>query len=213
MIFRLLIITFFSYCTALSALAAPPSSPTAPVILVFGDSLSASYGVPRELGWVNLLQQRLQQRGLPHRVVNASISGETTSGGLSRIAEAVRTHQPSLVLVELGANDGLRGLPIEQMQQNLDKIIATNEAAKARTILIGMMIPPNYGPRYTQSFNASFRELAEAHKLPLVPFLLEGVAGNPSLNQDDGLHPRAEAQERLLDNVWKVLAPALKIAP
>jgi acyl-CoA thioesterase I len=180
---------------------------------VFGDSLSASYGVPRELGWVNLLQQRLQQRGLPHRVVNASISGETTSGGLSRIAEAVRTHQPSLVLVELGANDGLRGLPIEQMQQNLDKIIATNEAAKARTILIGMMIPPNYGPRYTQSFNASFRELAEAHKLPLVPFLLEGVAGNPSLNQDDGLHPRAEAQERLLDNVWKVLAPALKIAP
>ncbi|HWU34768.1 MAG TPA: arylesterase [Methylovorus sp.] len=213
MIFRLLIITLFSCCTALSAWAAAPSGNTAPVIMVFGDSLSASYGVPRELGWVNLLQQRLQQRGLPHRVVNASISGETTSGGLSRIAEAVRTHQPSLVLVELGANDGLRGLPVEQMQQNLNKIIATNEAAKARTILIGMMIPPNYGPRYTQSFNASFRELAEAHKLPLVPFLLEGVAGNASLNQDDGLHPRAEAQERLLDNVWKVLAPALKIAP
>ncbi|WP_049757296.1 arylesterase [Methylovorus glucosotrophus] len=213
MIFRLLIITFFSCCTALTAMAAAPSSNSAPVILVFGDSLSAGYGIPRESGWVSLLQQRLQQRGLPHRVVNASISGETTSGGLSRIAEAVRSHQPSLVLVELGANDGLRGLPVEQMQQNLNKIIATNEAAKARTILIGMMIPPNYGPRYTQSFNGSFRELAEAHKLPLVPFLLEGVAGNASLNQDDGLHPRAEAQERLLDNVWKVLAPALKIAP
>jgi acyl-CoA thioesterase-1 len=174
-------------------------------MLVYGDSLSAAYGIPREQGWVTLLQQRLQKQGYPHQVVNASISGETTSGGLSRIQAALDQHKPDIVLLELGANDGLRGLPVAAMQKNLTAMIEASQKAGAEVLLIGIMIPPNYGSAYTRQFSESFPTLAKRYKLPLIPFLLEGVAGKRDLTLDDGLHPTASAQSLILENVWKVL--------
>ncbi len=181
-----------------------------PVILVLGDSLSAGYGIPVEKGWVSLLQRRLVERGFPYRVVNASISGDTTSGGLSRLPAALELHRPTIVVLELGANDGLRGQPPMAMSRNLSRMIERSQQAGARVLLAEMRIPPNYGPLYAQKFQATFGELAQHYAIPLIPFLLDGVAGNPALIQDDGLHPRAEAQPRILDNVWAVLEPALK---
>ncbi|HRF45950.1 MAG TPA: arylesterase [Candidatus Competibacteraceae bacterium] len=181
-----------------------------PVILVLGDSLSAGYGIPVEKGWVSLLQRRLVERGFPYRVVNASISGDTTSGGLSRLPAALELHRPAIVVLELGANDGLRGQPPMAMSRNLSRMIERSQQAGARVLLAEMRIPPNYGPLYAQKFQATFGELAQHYAIPLIPFLLDGVAGNPALIQDDGLHPRAEAQPRILDNVWAVLEPALK---
>lgn len=157
-----------------------------------------------------LLQQRLAQQGFPQQVVNASVSGETTSGGLSRLAAALRQHKPDIVVLELGANDGLRGLPIGDMQRNLRAMIEASRAAKAQVLLVGMKIPPNYGPRYTQEFAASFSQLAKHYELPLVPFLLDDVAGKAELTQDDGLHPNAAAQAKVLDNVWHSLLPMLR---
>lgn len=182
---------------------------TAPTILVYGDSLSAAYRMSREQGWVSLLQQRLQQQGFPHRVVNASVSGETTSGGLARLPAALKQHDPDIVLLELGANDGLRGLSVNSMQSNLSDIIEASQDADAKVLLMGMLIPPNYGPRYTREFSASFPALAKRHDVPLVPFFLDNVAGKPELTLDDGLHPNAAAQAKLLDNVWKTLKPML----
>ena len=181
-----------------------------PVILVLGDSLSAGYGIPVEKGWVSLLQRRLVERGFPYRVVNASISGDTTSGGLSRLPAALELHRPAIVVLELGANDGLRGQPPMAMSRNLSQMIERSQQAGARVLLAEMRIPPNYGPLYAQKFQATFGELAQHYAIPLIPFLLDGVAGNPALLQDDGLHPRAEAQPRILDNVWAVLEPALQ---
>ena len=181
-----------------------------PVILVLGDSLSAGYGIPVEKGWVSLLQRRLVERGFPYRVVNASISGDTTSGGLSRLPAALELHRPAIVVLELGANDGLRGQPPMAMSRNLSQMIERSQQAGARVLLAEMRIPPNYGPLYAQKFQATFGELAKHYAIPLIPFLLDGVAGNPALLQDDGLHPRAEAQPRILDNVWAVLEPALQ---
>ena len=181
-----------------------------PVILVLGDSLSAGYGIPVEKGWVSLLQRRLVERGFPYRVVNASISGDTTSGGLSRLPAALELHRPAIVVLELGANDGLRGQPPMAMSRNLSRMIEQSQQAGARVLLAEMRIPPNYGPLYAQKFQATFGELAQHYAIPLIPFLLDGVAGNPALIQDDGLHPRAEAQPQILDNVWAVLEPALK---
>lgn len=181
-----------------------------PVILVLGDSLSAGYGIPVEKGWVSLLQRRLVERGFPYRVVNASISGDTTSGGLSRLPAALELHRPAIVILELGANDGLRGQPPMAMSRNLSRMIERSQQAGARVLLAEMRIPPNYGPLYAQKFQATFGELAQHYAIPLIPFLLDGVAGNPALIQDDGLHPRAEAQPQILDNVWAVLEPALK---
>ena len=181
-----------------------------PVILVLGDSLSAGYGIPVEKGWVSLLQRRLVERGFPYRVVNASISGDTTSGGLSRLPAALELHRPAIVVLELGANDGLRGQPPMAMSRNLSRMIEQSQQAGARVLLAEMRIPPNYGPLYAQKFQATFGELAQHYAIPLIPFLLDGVAGNPALIQDDGLHPRGEAQPRILDNVWAVLEPALK---
>ena len=181
-----------------------------PVILVLGDSLSAGYGIPVEKGWVSLLQRRLVERGFPYRVVNASISGDTTSGGLSRLPAALELHRPAIVVLELGANDGLRGQPPMAMSRNLSRMIERSQQAGARVLLAEMRIPPNYGPLYAQKFQATFGELAQHYAIPLIPFLLDGVAGNPALLQDDGLHPRAEAQPRILDNVWAVLEPALQ---
>jgi len=193
---------------SVAAIAAPADKP--PTILVYGDSLSAAYNMPREQGWVTLLQQRLQQQGLPHRVVNASVSGETTSGGRARLAATLKQHQPDIVLLELGANDGLRGLSISNMQSNLRAMIEASKNAEARVVLLGILIPPNYGPRYTRDFAASYVELAKRYDVPLLPFLLEGVAGKPEFTMDDGLHPNANAQMKILDNVWATLQPMLK---
>lgn len=176
-------------------------------LLVFGDSLSAAYGIPVQQGWVNLLAQKLEQRSI--QVINASISGETTSGGLTRIASTLAQHKPKIVVVELGANDGLRGLPVKQMEQNLAAIIRASQQAGAKVLLLGMKIPPNYGPQYTRDFSNTYSALARQFKTGLVPFFLDGVAGNPSLIQQDGLHPTAEAQPRLLDNLWPVLRKML----
>ena len=187
-----------------------PARADVPVILVLGDSLSAGYGIPVERGWVNLLQLRLAERSFPHRVVNASISGDTTAGGLSRLPTALERDHPAIVILELGANDGLRGQPIMTLAANLSRLIEQAQQAGSRVLLAEMRIPPNYGPAYTQKFQATFGQLAKHYDIPLIPFLLDGVAGDQALIQDDGLHPRAEAQGRILDNVWAVLEPALR---
>lgn len=194
----------------LAALSSSLVQAEAPVILVFGDSLSAAYGMPAEQGWVSLLQRRLVERGYPQRIVNASISGETTSGGLSRLPAALKQHRPALVILELGANDGLLGQPPMTMSHNLARMIELAQQANARVLLAEMRIPPNYGPLYTQKFQAAFGELAGKYNIPLIPFMLNGVSGNPALIQDDGLHPRAEAQARILENAWPTLEAALK---
>ena len=198
------------FSVIVTALVALPASaklinPSTKAIVVFGDSLSAGYGIGQNQGWVTLLQTRLTQQKLPYQVVNASISGETTSGGLARFSEMLATHKPSIVILELGANDGLRGLPVSDMRSNLNNMILQAKAAKTKLILVGMKIPPNYGQKYSRDFSASYAILAKQHKIKLVPFLLDGVAGKPSLIQDDGLHPTATAQLKLLDNVWPKL--------
>jgi acyl-CoA thioesterase I len=179
-------------------------------ILVMGDSLSAAYGLDASQGWVSLLQQRLTTRGYDYTVVNASISGETTAGGLTRLPRALGQHKPAIVILELGANDGLRGLPIKLMQQNLGRMIALSSKAGAKVLLVGILLPPNYGPQYTRAFSAVYPALAGRYRLSLVPFLLEGVAQDRRLMQADGLHPKAVAESRVLDNVWSKLAPMLK---
>lgn len=180
-----------------------------PAILILGDSLSAAYGMPSNLGWVQLLQDRLRAQTYPYRVVNASISGETSSGGASRIKTLLSQVQPEIVVVELGANDGLRGLSMAQMQQNLSLIIKLSQQSQARVLLAGMRIPPNYGEPYTRQFAQVFPDLAREYKLALVPFFLQNVAGNPLLIQDDGLHPNAAAQALLLENIWPHLQTLL----
>lgn len=193
----------------LAVFFSPAARAEPPVLLVLGDSLSAAYGIPAEQGWVSLLQRRLAERGFPHRVVNASISGDTTSGGLSRLPATLERHRPALVILELGANDGLRGQPPMAMANNLGRMIELSRQAGARVLLAEMRVPPNYGPLYAQKFQATFGELAKRYEIPLIPFLLDGVAGNTALIQDDGLHPSAEAQAKILDNVWPVLEPLL----
>ena len=181
-----------------------------PVILVFGDSISAGYGLPRvELGWVELLKTRLKSEGYVYDVVNASVSGETTAGGLARLPRALQLHRPSIVLLELGGNDGLRALPIAQMRSNFDQMADLAAAAGARVVILGMLMPPNYGPNYTAQFHAAFIDLSRDKKVPLVPFFLDGVALDPKLVQADDIHPNAAGQPRLLDNVWPVLKPLL----
>ncbi len=179
-------------------------------ILIFGDSLSAGYGVTQGAGWVDLLSQRLTEKKLSYQVINASISGDTSAGGLSRISAELKRHQPDIVILELGANDGLRGLPLKAMKSNLSSIIAQTKTAGARVLLLGMQMPPNYGPRYTERFSAIYGELAKEQQLPLVPFLLEKVALDPSLMQADNLHPNAKGQPLLLETVWPVLQPLLR---
>jgi acyl-CoA thioesterase-1 len=179
-------------------------------LLVVGDSLSAAYGIPQSEGWVSLLEQELKQRNSRLRVVNASISGETSSGGLSRLPRLLEDYRPVLVLLELGANDGLRGTPLDIIEQNLRRMIELSQAADARVLLIGIRLPPNYGPQYTERFYQIYPKLAQAYGLPLVPFLLESVATDPRLMQRDGLHPNSDAQPILLQTVWKQLGPLLE---
>ncbi|HUW51513.1 MAG TPA: arylesterase [Sulfuricella sp.] len=181
----------------------------APVILVFGDSLSAAYGIPADKGWVALLDRRVRQQYPGYRVINASISGETTSGGRYRIEQALAGHQPSVVIVELGANDGLRGLPLAAASANLDAIITACRSRKARVLLVGMRLPPNYGPAYATGFGVMYEQLAQRHKIPLLPFLLEGFADRPELFQADDLHPTAAAQPLIMERVWAHLQPLL----
>jgi acyl-CoA thioesterase-1 len=196
-------------CGAAGVAPAADAPATAPTILVLGDSLSAGYGIRVEQGWVALLQARLRAKGYGHRVVNASSSGETTGGALARLPRALATHRPVIVIVELGGNDGLRGLPIADIRRNFEAIIRTSQQAGARILLVGMKIPPNYGPAYTRDFYGLYGDLARQYKLPSVPFLLENVAADDALFQEDGIHPTAAAQRRLLDEVWPHLQPLL----
>ncbi len=179
-------------------------------ILVLGDSLSSAHHIAADAGWVHLLEQRLQATSMPRKVVNASISGETTSGGLARLPKLLAENRPALVLVELGANDGLRGLPLAEIRVNLRSILDANRASGARSVLLGIELPINYGPQYRDGLRTLYRDLAQEFNAPLVPFLLEGVALDPNLMQDDGLHPKAEGEPHVLENVWNVLGPALK---
>jgi acyl-CoA thioesterase I len=183
---------------------------TAKTIVVFGDSLSAAYNIKQDEGWVALLQQRLNKQKLYYQVINASISGETTSGGLSRFAGMLKTQKPNIVILELGANDGLRGLSARGTFINLDAMIQQAKAKNATVLLLGMKIPPNYGLKYSKQFSNNFQQLAKKHQLKLVPFFLDGVAGKPELMQADGLHPTAAAQPKLLDNVWPILINTIK---
>lgn len=179
-------------------------------LLVFGDSLSAAYGIDEDAGWVNLLADRLAAENWPVQVVNGSVSGETTTGGLARLPAMLDSYAPHLVILELGGNDGLRGLPVPLIQQNLAAMVDLAQARGARVLLAGIQIPPNYGPRYTEPFFAQFAELAADKNLPLVPFLIDGIPQQPELMQRDGIHPTAEAQEMIVDNVWPVLEPMLR---
>jgi acyl-CoA thioesterase I len=184
-----------------------------PVLLVVGDSLSAEYGLPRGTGWVQLLADRLRDRGSDYRVVNASISGETTSGGRSRLPALLKQHQPKIVVLELGANDGLRGLPLNVMKDNLSAMIRATQATGAKVLLTGIRVPPNYGRDYSERFFGTYATLAREHKVALAPFLLEGFADSLDLFQADRVHPTVEAQPRILDNVWPALRPLLGERP
>lgn len=179
-------------------------------IVVLGDSLSAGYGLSREQGWVTLLQTKLTQERYTHTVINASISGETTAGGKFRIAELLAAHKPAIVIVELGANDGLRGLSLSATRSNLDAIIVAAKGAHAQVLLVGMRLPPNYGPPYTEQFQSIYETLAKQHRIKRVPFLLAPIAGQRDYFQVDGLHPTAAAQPLLLETVWPLLKPMLK---
>lgn len=180
-----------------------------PKVLVLGDSLSAAYGIPMQQGWVTLLQKRLAAKGYPHKVINASISGDTTRGGLSRLAPALKTYKPAVVLIELGANDGLRGQPADKMAQNLTQMIELCRSVDARPVLFEMRIPPNYGPEYVKNFFKTFGAVAKATKTPLVPFFLGAFANDPKSFQDDGIHPTAAVQAQMLDAAWPVIEKQL----
>ena len=181
-----------------------------PVILVVGDSLSAGYGIAVDSTWVALLGRRLATEGYGHRVVNASVSGETTGGARVRLARALEVHKPTIVIIELGGNDALRGLPLRQIRENLADMIERAEASNAEVMLLGMRIPPNYGAQYADGFHALYSALAKQYDVALVDFFLEGVALDETLMQEDGIHPSSKAQRRLLDNVWPVLKTILK---
>jgi acyl-CoA thioesterase I len=193
------------------ATAAPATVPS--VILIYGDSLSAGYGIRLESGWVSLLTQRLATEGYGFRIVNASVSGETTEGGLARLPRALLTQQPSILVLELGANDGLRGLPVSAMRENLAQMLRLARAQNCRVLLLGIQMPANYGARYTSEFAAAYQQLAADQHVPLAQLLPETVADQPALMQPDGLHPNEQAQPLLLDNVWPKLKPLLRTAP
>ena len=195
-----LVLALFSTSSALS------SEPPTAVVLVWGDSLSASYRMDEQQGWVALLEKKLEAEGLAGwRVVNGTVSGETTAGGLARLPAMLASTRPDIVILELGGNDGLRGLPVPTIRENLAQMIELSQNAGARVLLSGIQIPPNYGPRYTGPFYAQYTELAEQYGLVLIPFLLDGIADNAELMQDDGIHPTAEAQPLIVDIVWPAL--------
>lgn len=193
-------------CLALMVMAQEAAAGT---VLVVGDSISAALGLETSQGWVSLLQKRLDDEGFEHRVVNASISGDTSAGGASRLPALLGEHKPELVIIELGGNDGLRGQPPAQLQHNLAGMVEQSQKTGAKVLLLGMRLPPNYGKRYTDAFALVYQDLASARQVPLVPFFLEGVGGVEGMMQADGIHPAASAQGKLLDNVWPTLKPLL----
>ena len=200
-----LILTF-----CLLAAAAPVRAAEPPVILVVGDSLSAGYGLAPGQGWVALLQQRLKKQGYGHRVVNASVSGETTDGGVQRLDRALAAHKPGIVVIELGGNDGLRGLPVARVRANLELMITRSRAAGAEVLLLAVRVPTNYGPRYASSFESIYADLAKRYRIGSAALLDDGVAVDLALFLPDGIHPNAAAQPLLLDNVWPQLSPLLR---
>jgi acyl-CoA thioesterase I len=209
---------WLSHCTLLAVAAmatgahGPSRAAPARTLLVVGDSLSAEYGLARDSGWVALLQKRLRQEKFGFAVVNASISGDTTSGGRSRLKALLTQHKPAVVVIELGGNDALRGLPLAMTQSNITEMARTSKAAGAKVLIAGMQVPPNYGRKYADEFAALFATVARAEGAALVPFLLEGVANAANadaLFQADRIHPKAEAHPRMLDNLWPVLRPLL----
>jgi acyl-CoA thioesterase-1 len=208
----LIILSILASIPLASSLAAsvPGATASSTTVMVFGDSLSAGYGLPQDTGWVSLLKRRLQSQSQA-RLVNASISGETAAGGRTRIKQALKTHRPDIVILELGGNDGLRGASIDSIRDNLEAIIEACQRSKATVLLTGMQLPPNYGIGYTQKFQDIFPQLAKRHALKLVPFLLDGFGHKREFFQPDGIHPTASAQERIVENVWKVLSTMLKL--
>jgi acyl-CoA thioesterase-1 len=199
------LVTLFLFLLAIPAWAAE-----VPTVLVFGDSLSAGFGIDVDQSWTALLQSRLQGQGYEHQVVNASISGDTTEGGASRIHSALERFGPSVVILELGGNDGLRGIPTERMRRNLRFIIESSKSRGAAVVLLGIRIPPNYGVRYTRAFENVYRELASEFDVPWIEFFMDGIATDEDLMQDDGIHPNADAQPILLDNAWPIIQQALE---
>jgi acyl-CoA thioesterase-1 len=196
-------------CLIAAALPARAAEPP-PVILVIGDSLSAGYGLTPGQGWVALLQQRLKKQGYGHRVVNASVSGETTDGGVARVDRALSTHRPGIVIIELGGNDGLRGLPVSRVEANLALLITKSRAAGADVLLLAVQVPSNYGPQYTSSFQQVYRDLAVKYRIGVAALMNPQVALDLAYFQADGIHPNARAQPILLDNVWIQLSPLLR---
>src|SRR5664279_4525765 len=205
MLRRLFFISSMLFCAWSAMTTAAPSS----VILILGDSLSAGYGIPTDTGCPILLQRRLAAERYPYTVINASISGDTTAGGRARLAALLAQHRPSITVIELGGNDGLRGGSVDAMRQNLDAMAAAAQKQGSRVLLVGMRMPTNYGPAYVQRFDASFADVASARKIALVPFLFEGFADNETMFQPDRFHPTQAAQPQLLDNVWRALKPLL----
>jgi acyl-CoA thioesterase I len=195
--------------SAATAPAATAPVVAQPVIVVLGDSLSAEYGLPRDTGWVALMRQKLASERIDYSVANASISGDTTSGGLARLPLVMQRLKPAVVIIELGANDALRGVPLSTTDSNLRAIIAGIRKGNAKPMLVGMYVPPNYGPDYTQKFHGLYGQLSKELNVPLVPFLLAGLADKPELFQSDQIHPTQQAQPLLLDNVWPTLKPLL----
>ena len=187
-----------------------PAFATTPKILIYGDSLSAAYGIPQQQGWAALLKEKLAQEKLTYEVINASISGETTDSGLTRLASTIKQVKPSFIILELGANDGLRGLPINNMRNNLNAMIQLCKKSGIKVLLIGMRIPPNYGVKYSEAFSQTYVQLAKQHKVALVPFMLQSVAARPELIQSDGLHPNTLGQAIILENIWPELRTLLK---
>ena len=206
---RLVSAFVLSFAAAVVSHAAPSAPAPSRTILVFGDSISAGFGIRVEQGWVSILQRKLDSQGYGYHVTNASVSGETTAGGLARLPRALNVHKPGIVIIELGGNDGLRALPIAQMRANLMRMVTLSEEAGARVLLVGMRLPPNYGPVYNQQFHAVYDEVSRYFKVPLVPFLLNDVALNANLMQADGIHPNVDGQPKLLANIWPQLAKML----
>ncbi|MDG2251028.1 MAG: arylesterase [Gammaproteobacteria bacterium] len=200
-----LLVIIMSLCPAVARSAEEATN----TLLVYGDSLSAAYGIQEAQGWVSLLETRLNEEDWPYKLINGSVSGETTTGGLERLPAMLSNYQPDLVILELGGNDGLRGLPLETLKANLKKMISLIRAAGSEVLLTGIQIPPNYGPRYTEPFFSLYTEISEEDSLALVPFLIDGIPQQPELMQNDGIHPKAEAQIMILDNVWPYLEPML----
>ncbi|EXF92601.1 esterase [Pseudomonas fluorescens HK44] len=191
------------------ALMCMAQNAAAGTVLIVGDSISAAFGLDTRQGWVSLLEQRLKHEGFTETVVNASISGDTSAGGQARLPALLAEHKPEVVILELGGNDGLRGLLPTQLQQNLASMIDNARASGAKVLLLGMQLPPNYGARYNEAFAKVYSDLADEKKVPLVPFFLQGIGGNPELMQTDGIHPAVAAQGKLLENVWPTLKPLL----